>query len=80
MVCHVASATGFKKLDAQSRASHAVCQDVRAIGRPTQRYDMRVFEQQKLIGNFICLASLNEIALQRNYFKPLQAFVYRRLR
>jgi hypothetical protein len=29
---------------------------------------MRVFEQQKLIGNFIALASINEITLQRMRF------------
>src|SRR5262245_50319451 len=68
VVSHIAAATGFKKLDAQSRARHVVGQDVRAIGRPTQRDDVLVFEQQKLIRNFITLAPLDEIALQRMRF------------
>jgi hypothetical protein len=68
VVGHVAATTGFKKLDAQPRARRVVGQDVRAIGRPTQRDDVRVFEQQKLIWNFVALAPLDERALQRMRF------------
>src|SRR5262245_64536517 len=68
VIGHVATATGFKQLDPELRARRVIRQDVRAIGRSPQRDDVRVFKQQKLIGNFVALAPLNEVALQRMRF------------
>src|SRR5262245_18445237 len=68
MVSHVAAATGFKKLDAQSRARRVVGQDVRAVGRAPQRDDVRVFEQQQLIRYFVALSSRDKLFLQNEGF------------
>lgn len=64
VISHIATATGLKKLNTGLRSRQIIDQDICAIGSATQSYDVRMFKQEDLIGDFVPLSLFDKLLLK----------------